>query len=188
MRHRTVLITRPTGGDIWRDLLAGSLMLWASLAPAQEDNESFMLDPVVVTATREPLGLLDLPNSVSVLDQGELTRRLVRTLPEALVETPGVLAQKTSHGQGSPFIRGFTGFHNLALIDGIRLNNSVFRNGPNQYSAGRRNRNFAGVSQGSWRRRIGRCHRPIHWQSTTSNVRLERWRRTRRGRRTMRLR
>ena len=56
-----------------------------------------------------------------------------RTLPEALGEVPGVLVQKTSNGQGSPFIRGFTGFRNVLLIDGIRLNNSVFRDGPNQY-------------------------------------------------------
>jgi hemoglobin/transferrin/lactoferrin receptor protein len=33
----------------------------------------------------------------------------------------------------SPYIRGFTGFHDLFLIDGVRLNNSVQRPGPNQY-------------------------------------------------------
>ena len=44
-----------------------------------------------------------------------------------------MLVQKTSNGQGSPFMRGFTGFRNVLLVDGIRLNNSVFREGPNQY-------------------------------------------------------
>jgi hemoglobin/transferrin/lactoferrin receptor protein len=80
--------------------------------------------------------LQDAPYSVDVVSSRDIVeRRMSRTFPEALEETPGVSVQKTGPGQGSPFIRGFTGFRNVLLIDGIRLNNSVFREGPNQYWA-----------------------------------------------------
>lgn len=80
--------------------------------------------------------LHDAPYSANVVDEKDIVqRRMSRTFPEALEETPGISVQKTGPGQGSPFIRGFTGFRNVLLIDGIRLNNSVFREGPNQYWA-----------------------------------------------------
>ncbi len=91
------------------------------------------LPPVVVTATMTQESVADVPYSASVLDEKRLMELSVASFPEAFKEVPGVLFQQTAHGQGSPYIRGFTGFRNLALIDGIRLNNSVFRDGPNQY-------------------------------------------------------
>ncbi len=101
-------------------------------APAE--RISTFLDSVVVTATKSEATDFDLPYSVERLDRRELLEhRQVRTLPEAMNELPGVMTQKTGHGQGSPFIRGFTGFRTLLMVDGIRLNNSVFRDGPNQY-------------------------------------------------------
>ncbi len=91
------------------------------------------ISEVVITATRNAKKKAAVPAVVKTLDPQPMAERLVRTLPEALRETPGVMLQKTSNGQGSPFIRGFTGFRNLLLIDGIRFNNPTFREGPNQY-------------------------------------------------------
>ncbi len=91
------------------------------------------LDPIVVTATRSEKQLFDVPATAHVLSAEDLRESLYRTVPEALRDIPGVMVQKTGHGQGSPFIRGFTGFRTLLLVDGVRLNNSVFRDGPNQY-------------------------------------------------------
>lgn len=88
---------------------------------------------VVITATRTATPLSQVPAAVKTLDKKQMEERLTRTFPEALRETPGVAIQKTSNGQGSPYIRGFTGFRNLMMIDGIRFNNSTFRDGPNQY-------------------------------------------------------
>ena len=73
----------------------------------------------------------DTPSSVTVQDGASIRqRRMSRSLPDALLFLPGVLVQKTAPLQSSPFIRGFTGYRNLLLIDGIRLNNAAFRAGP----------------------------------------------------------
>ncbi|MBC8127053.1 MAG: TonB-dependent receptor, partial [Gloeobacteraceae cyanobacterium ES-bin-144] len=91
------------------------------------------LDPLVVTATRLEEPESTAPYSIGYLDSTLLNEEQVRTLPEALQYIPGILVQKTAHGHGSPFIRGFTGRQNLLLVDGIRVNNSTFRGGPVQY-------------------------------------------------------
>jgi hemoglobin/transferrin/lactoferrin receptor protein len=95
--------------------------------------EHATLPPLIVSATREPESTFEVPYSAVVLGRDWLEERAVRSLPDSLKELPGVMVQKTAAGQGSPYIRGFTGFRTLAMIDGIRLNNSTFREGPNQY-------------------------------------------------------
>ena len=61
------------------------------------------------------------------------TFHIDRSLPEVMQAFPGVQVQKTGHGQGSPFLRGFTGQRTVLLVDGIRFDDTVFREGPVQY-------------------------------------------------------
>lgn len=91
------------------------------------------LEPLVITASRSATELRDLPYSGSSFSAEDFRENSIRTLPDALRLTPGVLVQKTAHGHGSPYIRGFTGRQNLLLVDGVRINNSTFRGGPVQY-------------------------------------------------------
>lgn len=112
-----------------------SIAAVAAGATAPSDGDDALgLDFVVVTATRFAESAMRVPSIINVLDADTIALdHQSRTLPESLRELPGVSVQKTGNGQGSPFVRGFTGFRNVLLIDGIRLNNSVFRSGPNQY-------------------------------------------------------
>jgi hemoglobin/transferrin/lactoferrin receptor protein len=103
-------------------------MAWAA-TDAPLDTE-----PVLVTGSRLPELRAASTYSVGVIDADTATfERSARTFPDVLREEPSVMLQRTGNAQASPYIRGFTGFRTLLLIDGIRLNNSVFRDGPNQY-------------------------------------------------------
>jgi hemoglobin/transferrin/lactoferrin receptor protein len=89
---------------------------------------------VTVTATRTLLETFRAPYTVDVVSQSDIAQgKGAASLADALDDLPGVMIQKTSPGQGSPFIRGFTGYQTLLLIDGVRFNNSTLRSGPNQY-------------------------------------------------------
>jgi outer membrane receptor protein involved in Fe transport len=91
------------------------------------------LREVVITASRKASMPESSPFSISVLNSKQIGEFMYRSSPEALTSVPGVFVQKTNHGGGSAFVRGLTGNQTLILVDGIRLNNSTFRYGPNQY-------------------------------------------------------
>lgn len=69
----------------------------------------------------------------SHIEREEFEERLPRSTPDALRYEPGVFIQQTAHGQASPYIRGLTGQQTVMFFDGVRINNSTFRQGPNQY-------------------------------------------------------
>lgn len=158
------IVNHPTPLCRWAPLtlIGAACALWvepasAQAAPGQDDAPQ----PDEQSAPAEPAGAQDagppnrppligetlvvgnplgqepflLPFSFARIEQSRIQERADRTLPQALRDIPSVMVQETSIGQGSPFIRGFTAFRNALLIDGVRLNNSVFREGPNQYWA-----------------------------------------------------
>jgi outer membrane receptor protein involved in Fe transport len=112
------------------------LQLSASLfgsEPDSTENRKNLLNEVVITALRSESEIISIPSTISVVNSDYINARLARSTPEILRGTAGVFVQKTNHGGGSPFVRGLTGNQILLLVDGIRLNNSTYRYGPNQY-------------------------------------------------------
>ena len=112
----------------------GLLFLALGLTAQEKDSSNKQtLSPMVITTKggfEEPQ--YSSPWAHQVLDYSEKLK-FARSMPEALTGTPSVMVQKTALGQSSPYIRGLTGYHNLLLVDGIRLNHSAMRSGPNQY-------------------------------------------------------
>jgi len=87
---------------------------------------------LVIVEPRTPR-LSEPDKAGSVVTRKDLDERLPRSAPDALRFEPGVYVQQTAHAQGSAYIRGLTGQQTLLMFDGIRINTSTFRQGPNQY-------------------------------------------------------
>lgn len=111
---------------------AGEAELSISLAP----SALLRSRSVTVTAQRSDEQSFDVPQAVTIVGDEVLLESVVRTTPEALTNQPGLWVQKTTHGGGSPIIRGLVGNQVLLMVDGIRLNNATYRYGPNQYLSG----------------------------------------------------
>jgi outer membrane cobalamin receptor len=93
----------------------------------------FNSENVIITATRTEHQPIDLVQQVNSIASHQIIERASKTSAEALREESGVFIQKTNHGGGSAIIRGLSSNRILLLVDGIRLNNSVYRLGNHQY-------------------------------------------------------
>ena len=115
----------------------GLLASWIPRAYAekQNDKEVVEMEEVTVTATRAEKEPFKTPNAITVLNLKQLERTHADTASNLLRDAVGVIAQETTVGQGSPMLRSLTGYQTLIQVDWVRLNNSTFRSGPNQYTA-----------------------------------------------------
>ena len=89
---------------------------------AEPRNET--LDKIVVSATKTPHTLGDVPVAAEVITREELLEKNVRTVQEALEKTTGLTieANSGSYGdKGHVSIHGLEFRHTLVLIDGQRI-------------------------------------------------------------------
>ena len=76
----------------------------------------------------------ELPISITEIRAKEVSFQSPQTTPDMLSNTSKVFVQKSQLGGGSPMIRGFSANSVLLVIDGVRMNNAIFRGGNLQNS------------------------------------------------------
>ncbi|QDV05881.1 Colicin I receptor precursor [Planctomycetes bacterium Poly30] len=106
-------------------------MLFPFPLPPQSDVP-VTLPEMIVTAPRSQLPITTSGAKVTVVTGEELQATGERSLPRAIGQASGVWMQESNLGGGAPVIRGLLGNQILILLDGVRVNNSATRFGPNQ--------------------------------------------------------
>jgi outer membrane cobalamin receptor len=95
--------------------------------------EQERLDEILVTATRRTVSLAEVSSGLTLVEGA--AARAQKLVTDALEAEVGVDLQQTTPGQGAAIIRGLKGSSILHLVDGMRLNNAIFRSAPTQYFA-----------------------------------------------------
>jgi hemoglobin/transferrin/lactoferrin receptor protein len=91
--------------------------------------KSYSTDEIVVSADKFGENLSDVPRQIEVVTSREIEFENKQTAARLLENTGNVFVQMSQQGGGSPVLRGFEANRVLIMIDGIRLNNAIFRGG-----------------------------------------------------------
>ena len=87
------------------------------------------LGEIILSVSRTKDEKKRVSKQVSILSGRDITSVVPNTSAELLREAPGVRIQQSQGGGGSPVIRGFEANRILLVVDGVRMNNAIYRSG-----------------------------------------------------------
>jgi hemoglobin/transferrin/lactoferrin receptor protein len=105
------------------------LLLYTTQAKAQGLEQSDSLQQVVISANKTQEQKRDIPNQVEVLTARNIRDLTPQTLADVLQNSGTAFVQKSQQGGGSPVLRGFEANKVLIVLDGVRMNNAIYRSG-----------------------------------------------------------
>ncbi len=93
-------------------------------------NENFVkLSEVVVSASKWEENTSEIPNKIAIIKKKDIIFGNPQTSADMLGNSGEVYVQKSQLGGGSPMLRGFAANSILLIVDGVRMNNAIYRSG-----------------------------------------------------------
>ncbi len=87
------------------------------------------LEEIVISASKFQQNKRDIPQKIVSIDAKNIQFTNPQTSADLLENSGRVYIQKSQLGGGSPIIRGFSTNRLLLTVDGVRMNNAIFRGG-----------------------------------------------------------
>ncbi|WP_407557032.1 TonB-dependent receptor plug domain-containing protein [Winogradskyella sp. 4-2091] len=119
---------------IFKDFLYQKLAL-TKLQIAQFNDTIYLipkvegLKQIVISASKFEQNKREIPQTIVSLSANDIVFSNPQTSADLLENTGNIYVQKSQLGGGSPMIRGFSTNRLLITVDGVRMNNAIFRGG-----------------------------------------------------------
>lgn len=93
------------------------------------DSSTQTIKEVIVTANKFEENSRYVAQKVEVLDAAAIDKSISNNTASLLEQSGKVFVQRSQLGGGSPVLRGFEASRILLVIDGVRMNNAIYRTG-----------------------------------------------------------
>ncbi len=105
--------------------------LWAAAQKSKIDTtlNAVPLNEAVISVSRGVQAKKSVAQQVKVLRRSEIEFANAQSTADLLSGTGQVFVQKSQQGGGSPVLRGFEASRVLIVVDGVRMNNAIYRSG-----------------------------------------------------------
>lgn len=108
------------------------MALAAQNSYSQETNDSLKIqniEEVKINSSKIFINKNQTPSQVEIISKEKIEFQNFQNTADMLANSGSLFVQKSQQGGGSPTIRGFEASRVLLLVDGIRMNNLIFRAG-----------------------------------------------------------
>jgi len=96
--------------------------------------KSELLKEVFLSAAKGDVDRSRIAEEIAVFSSKDIQNAVPQTSADMLASIPGVKVQKSQFGGGSPVLRGMEANRILLVVDGVRMNNAIYRKGHLQNS------------------------------------------------------
>lgn len=93
------------------------------------EEKNRQLAEVVIRPMKRAQSMSDVSQKIELLTPADVQLYQPQTTADMLAGSGEVFIQKSQMGGGSPMIRGFSANRILLVVDGVRINNAIYRSG-----------------------------------------------------------
>lgn len=94
-----------------------------------DTSKNLTLDEVVISASNFAEKKKNVAQTIDVISAKKIAQANAQNTGDLLINTGKVFVQKSQQGGSSPVLRGFEASRVLLIVDGVRINNAIYRAG-----------------------------------------------------------